>query len=42
MSKFHYASVVNSLMYALVCTQSDIAHVVGVVSKFLSNRGKDH
>ncbi|GKU93138.1 hypothetical protein SLEP1_g6763 [Rubroshorea leprosula] len=37
-----YASAVGSLMYAMVCTRPDIAHAVGVVSKFLSNLGKQH
>ena len=37
-----YASVVGSLMYAMVCTRSDIAHAVGVVSPFMSNPGKEH
>ncbi|RDX77957.1 hypothetical protein CR513_41830, partial [Mucuna pruriens] len=32
MSRVPYASVVGSLMYAMVCTRLDIAHVVGVVS----------
>ena len=30
MSHVPYASVVGSLMYAMVCTRLDIAHVVGV------------
>ena len=42
MGKVPYASVVGSLMYAMVCTRSDIAHAVGVVSRFLSNPGKEH
>ena len=42
MQKVPYASVVGSLMYAMVCTRPDIAHVVGVFSKFLSNLGKEH
>ncbi|KAL5863382.1 hypothetical protein ACOSQ3_000896 [Xanthoceras sorbifolium] len=42
MSKVPYASVVGSLMYAMVCTRPDIAHAVGVVSRFLSNPGKEH
>jgi len=42
MSKVPYASAIESLMYAMVCTRPDIAHVVGVVSKFLSNPGKEH
>ncbi|KAL5838732.1 hypothetical protein ACOSQ3_015901 [Xanthoceras sorbifolium] len=42
MSKVPYASAVGSLMYAMVCTRPDIAHAVGVVSRFLSNPGKEH
>eukprot|EP00253_Pinus_taeda_P031115 PITA_31115 len=42
MSKVPYASAVGSLMYAMVCTRSDIAHVVGVVSRFMNNPGKEH
>ncbi|KAL6517675.1 hypothetical protein OROMI_033376 [Orobanche minor] len=37
MDKVPYASAVGSLMYAMVCTRPDIAHAVGVVSRFLSN-----
>jgi len=40
MSKIRYASTVGSLMYAMVCTRPDIAHAVGVVSRFLTNLGK--
>lgn len=28
-------------MYAIVCARPDIAHVVGVVSRYLSNPGKE-
>ena len=42
MNKIHYASAVGSLMYAMVCTRPDIAHSVGVVSRFLANPGKKH
>ena len=42
MQKIPYASAVGSLMYAMVCTRSDIAHAVGVVSRFLSDPGKEH
>lgn len=42
MSRIPYASTVGSLMYAMVCTQLDIAYSVGVVSKFLTNPGKQH
>lgn len=42
MEKVPYASAVGSLMYAMVCTRPDIAHAVGVVSRFLSNPGREH
>jgi len=42
MGKIPYASAVGSLMYAMVCTRPDIAHVVSVVSRFMSNPGKEH
>ena len=37
-----YASAVGSLMYAMVCTRSDIAHAVGVVSMYIVNPGKEN
>ena len=40
--KVPYASAVGSLMYAMVCTRPNIAHVVGVVNSFLSNPRKEH
>ena len=42
MSVIPYSSAVGSLMYLMVCTRPDIAHAVGVVSRFLSNPGKVH
>ena len=43
MMKVPYASVVGSLMYAMVCTRPDIGYAaVGVVSRFMSNPGKEH
>ena len=41
-SKVPYASAIDSLMYAMVCTRLDIAHAVGVVSRFMSRPGKQH
>ena len=35
MSRVPYASVVSSLMYAMVCTRPDIAHAVGVLRRFM-------
>lgn len=42
MTKVPYSSAVGSLMYAMVRTRPDIAHAVGVVSRFLENPGKEH
>ena len=37
-----YASVVGSLMYAMVCTRPDLAYSASLVSRFMSNFGKGH
>ena len=42
MKNVPYSSAVGSLMYTMVCTRPDIAHAVGVVSRFMSNPGKEH
>jgi hypothetical protein len=42
MSHVLYASAVGSLMYAMVYTRPDIAHAVGVLSRYMSKPGKDH
>jgi hypothetical protein len=42
MSRVPYSSEIGSLMYAMVCTRPDIAHVVGVVSRYMNNPGKEH
>ena len=42
MMKIPYASTVRSLMYAMVCTWSDIVYVVEVVSSFMNNPGREH
>jgi len=42
MQKIPYASTVGSLMYAQVCTRPDIAFVIGVLGKYLSNLGLQH
>ena len=40
MSKVPYALAIGSLMYAMVGTRPDIAHVMGVVSRYMSKSGK--
>jgi len=42
MSDVPYASAMDSLMYVMVCTRPDIAQAVGVVSRYMSNPGKEH
>jgi hypothetical protein len=42
MSRVPYSSVFGSLMYAMVFSRPDIAHVVGVVSRYMENIGKEH
>ena len=42
MSEVPYAQAIGSLMYAMVCTRADIAYVVSLVSRFMSDPGKEH
>lgn len=42
MSRVPYASIVGSLMYAIVCTRPDISHVVGIVRRYIHNPGREH
>eukprot|EP00253_Pinus_taeda_P032790 PITA_32790 len=41
-SRVPYASAVGRLMYAMVYTRPGIAHVVGILSMFISKPGKKH
>ena len=40
MSKVPYSSTIGSLMYSMVCIRIDIAHVVGVVGRYMNNPSK--
>ncbi|RVW46052.1 Retrovirus-related Pol polyprotein from transposon TNT 1-94 [Vitis vinifera] len=42
MERFPYASAIGSLMYAQVCMRPDIAYIVGMLDRYLSNPGMDH
>ncbi|GJZ85500.1 retrovirus-related pol polyprotein from transposon TNT 1-94 [Tanacetum coccineum] len=42
MSRVPYASTVGSLMFAMICTRPDIAHAVGVVSRYMAKPGGEH
>ena len=37
MSRVPYSNTIGCLMYAMLCTRSDISHAVGVVSKYMAN-----
>ena len=42
MKNIPYANVIGSLMYAQVCTRPDIAFIVNVLGRYLSNPRHDH
>ncbi|XP_043694215.1 secreted RxLR effector protein 161-like [Telopea speciosissima] len=42
MKNVPYASAIGSLMYAQVCTWSNIAYVISVLGRYLSNPGEAH
>ena len=42
MKNIPYASVVESIIYAQVCTRPDIAYAVGMLSRYQSNPGMGH
>jgi hypothetical protein len=42
MSRVPYSSTFDRLMYAMVCKRPYIAHVVGGVSRYMNNLGKEH
>ena len=42
MQQIPYALVIGSLMYAQVCMRPNIAYIVGMLGRYLSNPRKDH
>jgi hypothetical protein len=42
MELFPYSQILGSLMFAMVNTRPDLAHPVGLLSRFMSNPGKEH
>jgi len=42
MSRVPYASAIESLMYVMVYTKPDLASAFSIVSRFMSNPGKQH
>ena len=41
-SKVPYSLTVGILMYSMLCIRPDIAHVVGVMSMYMKNPGKEN
>ena len=42
MTKVPYSSTVESLIYAMVCTRTDIGYAVGVVSRNMRKPEREH
>ena len=42
MSKVTYSSAIGNIMYSMVCARLDIAHAVGVMSRYMNNPSKVH
>jgi hypothetical protein len=42
MNKIPYASAIGSIMYAMLCTRSDVAHAISLTSRYQSDLGLEH
>ena len=42
MSKIPYASAIGSIMYAMVCTQSDVSYALIMTRKYQSDPSESH
>ncbi|XP_062089399.1 secreted RxLR effector protein 161-like [Humulus lupulus] len=42
MSKVPFAEAIRSVMYSMICTRSDIAYSVSLLSRFMANPEEDH
>jgi hypothetical protein len=42
MSHIPYSNAVGNLMYDMICSRPDLAHVVSMVSRFTHNPGREH
>ena len=41
-SRIPYALVVESIMYVMICMRSDVAYILGVVSRYQSDLDENH
>ena len=37
-----YSSAIGSIMYIMICTRPDLAHSISLLSKYMSNPGREH
>ena len=42
MSKVSYSSVIGSLMYDMVCSRPNLSYAMSLVSRYMTNPGKEH
>jgi hypothetical protein len=42
MSRDPYSSTVGSLLYAMVCSLSDLSYAMSLFSRYMDNLGKEH
>ena len=42
MSMIPYASIIRTIMYAMICTRPDVSYVFSVTSRYQSNPGEVH
>ena len=42
MSKISYASAIGSIMYAMLCTRSDVSYTLSIMSRYQSGLGESH
>ena len=42
MSRVPYSSAVGSLMYVMICSRPDLAYAMNLVSRYMSNLGKEY
>jgi len=42
MTHVPYANIIGSLMYAIMCTRSDLSQAVSMVSRYMHDLGRGH
>ena len=42
MDRIPYASMIRSIMYAMLCMRLDVSHTLSITSRFQANPGEKH